>query len=290
MKLLLTLLTHHNLPSLKRLVKSAEHQYPDSYLEVETIIVVNTLSDEYYQSVLDEKFSFKVIRTDSNGKPGRGKNSCHGLFLKSDADFVSQIDGDDLLYPTFVKSIAQHIKHYPGLDVLGSIAIDVVENNKPRGGYTFQCGSNNEFWGGVWGVSLFKRADHGVGPGAWLDQALPLSYDFILLQSKRSAIIKIDEDIPISSDHIYSIQLLAEHQKRNIRYFITTSSDFFVVDRTFTNTIQHQVRQKDYVDEMKAKMLQHVSKWRSSLDELPVIFNQLLIGQEEKAEILKKIF
>jgi glycosyltransferase involved in cell wall biosynthesis len=290
MKLLLTLLTHHNLPSLKRLVKSAENQYPDTYLEVETIIVVNTLSDEYYQSVLDENFSFKVIRTDSNGKPGRGKNSCHNLFLNSDADFVSQIDGDDLLYPTFVQSLAQHIKHYPDLDVLGTIAIDVVENNKPYGGYNFQCGSNNEFWGGVWGVSLFKRPDHGVGQGRWVDEELPSSYDFILLQSKRSAIIKIDEDIPISSDHIYSIQLLAEHQKRNLRYFITMSSDFFVVDRTFTNTVQHQVRQKDYIDEMKTKMLQHVSKWRSSLDELPVIFNELLIDQKEKAEIIKKIF
>jgi len=289
MKLLITLLTHHNLPALKRLVKSAEDQYPESYLEVETVIVVNTLSDEYYQSVLDENFSFKVIRTESNGKPGKGKNSCRDLFLKGDADFVAQIDGDDLLYPTFLKSIAQHVKHYPNLDVLGTIPVDLVSTDKP-GGYNFRCGINDEYWGGVWGVSLIKRPDHGVGQGGWVDTVNPHSYDFILLQSKRSAVIRMDEDLPNGEDHLYSIQLLAEHQKRNLRYFITMSSDFQVIDQTMTNTIQHQFPFGNYAEEMKTKMLQHVNPWRSSQDELPMIFNELLISQEEKAVIIKKIF
>lgn len=289
MKLLITLLTHHNLPALKRLVKSAEDQYPESYLEVETVIVVNTLSDEYYQSVLDENFSFKVIRTESNGKPGKGKNSCRDLFLEGDADFVAQIDGDDLLYPTFLKSIAQHVKHYPNLDVLGTIPVDLVSTDKP-GGYNFRCGINDEYWGGVWGVSLIKRPDHGVGQGGWVDTVNPHSYDFILLQSKRSAVIRMDEDLPNGEDHLYSIQLLAEHQKRNLRYFITMSSDFQVIDQTMTNTIQHQFPFGNYAEEMKTKMLQHVNPWRSSQDELPMIFNELLISQEEKAVIIKKIF
>lgn len=289
MKLFLTLLTHHNLPSLKRLVKSAENQYPESSLDVETVIVVNTLSDEYYQSVLDEKFPFKIVRTDSNGKPGRGKNSCRDLFLKSDADFMSQIDGDDFLYPTFVQSIAQHIQHYPNIDVLGKVPVDLVARHKP-GGHNFRCGDNDEFWGGVWGISLIKRPDHGVGKGQWVDEQSPCSYDRILLQSKLSAVIRMDEDIPNGEDHLYSIQLLAEHQKRNLRYFITMSSDLYVTDRTFTNTIQHQFPFKYYIEEMKTKMLKHVQPWRSSQDELPIIFNKLLLSQDEKAVIIKKIF
>jgi len=289
MKLLITLLTHHNLPSLKRLVKSVENQYPESYIDTEAVIVVNSLSDEYYQSVLNEKFSFKVVRTDSNGKPGRGKNSCRDLFLKSNADFMSQIDGDDLLYPTFVKSIAQHIQHYPNIDVLGCYPSDLVSKEK-AGGYSFRCGPNDEYWGGVWGISLIKKPDHGIGQAHWVDDPHPCSYDRILLQSKLSAVIRMDEDIPNGEDHLYSIQLLAEHQKRNLRYFITMSSDLYVTDRTFTNTIQFEFPFEPHIEEMKRKMLMHVSPWRSSQEELPVIFNDLLIGQEEKAEILKKIF
>ena len=290
MKLFLTLLTHHNLPALKRLVKSAENQYPESSLDVETVIVVNTLSDEYYQSVLDEKFSFKVIRTDSNGKPGRGKNSCKDLFLESDADFICQIDGDDILYPTCIKSIAQHIHHYPDLDVLGAVPVDVVRTYQPLG-HTFRCGPNDEFHGGVWGTSMCANQPHGPGKGAWVDEQSPCSYDFILLQSKRSAVLRIDEDQPNGEDHLYSIQLLAEHQKRNLRYFLTMSSDFQVIDATATDSIQSQFPfTESVVAEMKTKMLKAVQPWRSSMDELPIIFNELLLSQDEKAVIIKKIF
>jgi len=289
MKLFITLLTHHNLPSLKRLVNSVENQYPESYLDVETVIVVNTLSDDYYQSVLNENFSLKVIRTESNGKCGLGKNSCRDLFLKSDADFLSQIDGDDIIYPTFLQSIAQHIKHYPNIDALG-IAPSELLATYDTGGHSFRCGENDEFWGCVWGISLVKRPDHGPGRGSWIDHPKPEGFDRIILQSKLSAVIRMDEDITIGDDFIYSYQLLAEHQKRNLRYFITMSSDLYVTDRTFTNTIIHEYGHLPYAEEMKTKAMQHVNINRSSLEELPVIFNDLLITHQEKAEFLKKIF
>lgn len=289
MKLFITLLTHHNLQSLKRLVSSVENQYPESYLDVEAVIVVNTLSDDYYQSVLNENFSLRVVRTHSNGKPGRGKNSCRYLFLQSDADFLSQIDGDDLLYPTFLQSIAQHIKHYPNIDVLGMRPVDMVANWKP-GGHNFRCGINDEFWGGVWGTSLIKRTEHGPGKGSWVDDTLPQAFDRILLQSKLSAVIRMDEDIAIGEDLIYSIQLLAEHQKRNLRYFITMSSDLYMCDRTFTNTIIHEFGSVPYIEEMKTKAMKYVNIDRSSYDELPVIFNDLLMTHLEKAEFIKKVF
>ena len=118
-KILLMLLTNHKLDKLTRLVKAVENLIPEDSIEIKTVIVVNTLNDNYYDEVKNAGFSFNVVRTESNGKPGKGKNTCRDLFLNSDADFMSQVDGDDWLYPTWAKSMAQHINHYPNMDALG---------------------------------------------------------------------------------------------------------------------------------------------------------------------------
>jgi hypothetical protein len=288
-KILLTLLTNHRLDKLKRLVKAVESIIPDESIEIKPVIVVNTLNDDYYKEVKKAGFSFDVVRTDSNGKPGKGKNSCRNLFLDSDCDFMSQVDGDDWLYPTWAKSMAQHIHHYPNVDVVGLHPVDYVGKYK-RGGHEFTVGPNDEFNAGVWGGSLFKRIDHGPGEGHWVKQAQPMNFDRLILQSKLSAKIMMDEDIPNGEDHLYSIQLLKEHQDRNLRYFITMSSDFYISDATSDDNIQNVFPFAPHVQTMKDKMLEYVRPNRSSQEELPVIFNDLLISHTEKEAFIKETF
>jgi len=288
-KILLMLLTNHKLDKLTRLVKAVEDLIPEDSIEIKPLIVVNTLNDDYYNEVKNAGFSFDVIRTQSNGKPGKGKNSCRDLFLKSDADFMSQVDGDDWLYPTWAKSMAQHIHHYPNIDALGLHPVDYVTTYR-RGGHEFMVGPNDEFHAGVWGGSLFKRADHGPGEGHWVNQAHPMNLDRLILQSKLSAVFKMDEDIPNGEDHLYSIQLLKQHQDRNLRYFITMSSDFYISDTTLDDSIQHVFPFAPHIQTMKDEMLKLVHPNRSSQEELPVIFNELLISHPEKESYIKKTF
>tara|TARA_R110001592_G_scaffold96442_1_gene276955 strand:+ start:723 stop:1655 length:933 start_codon:yes stop_codon:yes gene_type:complete len=288
-KILLCMLTHHNLPALKRMVKSVEQQHKEENLIIEPVIVVNTLTDQYYEDVLNEGFSFKVIRTESNGKPGKGKNSCRDLFLKSNADYLTQVDGDDFLYPTFVKSIWEHIEWYPCIDVLGKHPLDAVANEK-LGGHHFTVGKNDEYWGCVWGDSMFKRTDHGPGQANWVTEDHPSSFDRILLQSRKSAKIRMDEDIPNGEDHLYSMQLLALHQQRKLSYFVTMSSDLYVTVRTETDTIQFQFPFPPHVENMKTKMREHVQEWRSSQEELPMVFKPLLLDWEQKRDVIRKLY
>ena len=289
-KILITLLTNHKLDKLKRLVKSVKGFIPEDSIEIEPVIVVNTLNDDYYDEVINAGFSFAIVRTESNGKPGMGKNSCRDLFLNSDADFMAQVDGDDWLYPTWAKSMAQHIHHYPNIDVLGAIPADLIGPVAP-GGYVFRCGPNDKYYGGVWGVSLCKPwYDFGPGEGHWVNNPHPSSFDRVILQSRLSAVHRMDEDIPNGEDHLYCIQLLKEHQDRNIRYFITMSSDFEIIDTTLTDNIQKVFPFGPHIQTMKDKMLQYVTPWRSSQGELPVIFNDLLLSQEAKAIYIKETF
>jgi glycosyltransferase involved in cell wall biosynthesis len=288
-KILLCLLTYQRVDKLKRLVKSVENLEPHPLIEIEPLIVVNTLNDEHYEEVLKANFPFKVIRTESNGKPGKGKNSCRKIFLESDADFLSQIDGDDWLYPTYAKSMAQHIEHYPNLDAVGLYPLDIVDHMQ-RGGYHFTVGDNDEYWGSVWGVSLFKKEDHGPGKGHWVDHEHPTNFDRLLLQSKLSAVEMMDEDIPNGEDHLYSIQLLKLHQDRKIRYFITMSSDLYITDTTLETSIQIEYPFLEHVKTMKDEMLKVVKPYRSSQEELPIIFNELLLFQQDKAAFIKESF
>ena len=92
----------------------------------------------------------------------------------------------------------------------------------------------------------------------------------------------MDEDIPNGEDHLYSIQLLKLHQERKIRYFITMSSDLYISDGTLDDNIQKQHPFAPHVQTMKDAMLKLVKPYRSSQEELPVIFNDLLITHEEK--------
>lgn len=78
-------------------------------MSYDIFIIVNTINDEYYQQVLSTFHNVNIIRTESNGKPGKGHNSVINFFNDNiDYDFLFMIDGDDFLYP----SALQHIESY----------------------------------------------------------------------------------------------------------------------------------------------------------------------------------
>lgn len=287
MKILLTLLTSSDLPRLKRLIGSVLGLNSVKEIELKTIIVLNTLNEEYAQEVFSADLPFHIVRTESDGKPGKGKNSCLDLFLETDFDFISQIDGDDFLYPTYLESLYNHISHFPCIDVLGVIPIDFISNGKAAG-HLFNIHNGSEV--GVWGCSVVPPSRES-GPGLshiWTEE-LPPSSDFIILQSKKSAIIKMHEDIPVGEDHLYTYQLLAEHQKGNLCYFQTMSSDLYVIDRNTESSIQDQYPQKDYVEQLRKLSLNYVNKSRSSAKELPIMYKELLLTQYQKEDFIKSI-
>jgi hypothetical protein len=86
-------LTSRNLKCLKRHFVSLSKR--------NTTVVINTLDKEYEKSVQDWCFREKIncVATESNGKPGKGKNAVLDHFLDSDYDYMVQIDGDDFLQP-----------------------------------------------------------------------------------------------------------------------------------------------------------------------------------------------
>ena len=109
-KYLLTILCSSNLELLKISFESAANQL--NYDNYDIFIVINTLNEEFYKEVLNyykenmHKKLKKIIRSESNGKPGKGHNSLLDIFKSEpEYEYLLILDGDDFYYPCALERI-----------------------------------------------------------------------------------------------------------------------------------------------------------------------------------------
>jgi len=281
MKLITTLLTSNDIPKLKRLIRSVQGVVKIQPIQWEVVIVVNSTREGYYEQVLELDQPFRVVNTESNGKPGKGKNACLDVFLASDCDFVSQIDGDDFLYPTYLQSIWNHVRQFPNLDVLGVIPCDCVCDWELHSGHYWWV--NEKYHASVWGTSMCSpREKCGPDVGHLFTEDRPVSVDFIMLQSRKSARYRFSETIGNGEDHAYTYQLLGAHQRGDISYYLSMSSDMYCIDRTTEGSAQKVHSYEEYLEPLRQEALKYVSLERSSPYELPVIYKELLLNHHQK--------
>jgi len=109
-KYLVGILCSSNIQLLKESFFSVLNQ--NGFDDYEIMIIVNTLSEEFYQDVMYEfgKHNYaklrKIVRTESNGSPGKGHNSVLKIFYKDYRyDNLIMLDGDDFLFPNAIQRI-----------------------------------------------------------------------------------------------------------------------------------------------------------------------------------------
>lgn len=112
-KLLTTILTSEDLPRLERCIKSLMQSEPDC------MVVCNSTNSQFQIDAekLCAKFPVKFVNTESNGKLGKGKNAVLEQFIKTDYDYLFQVDGDDFVYPGAIKKVSDIINRHD-FDVL----------------------------------------------------------------------------------------------------------------------------------------------------------------------------
>ena len=111
-------LTSRKLKCLKRHF----HSLPKEH----TTVVINTIDKDYEEKAVeycrDNNIDYAV--TESNGRPGRGKNSVLQHFLGTDEEYMVQIDGDDFMQPHGVnlyKAVAESDNPPDGIQIVHSI-------------------------------------------------------------------------------------------------------------------------------------------------------------------------
>ena len=125
MKALAVVLTSYDIDLLERGLKSIENQKNVTF-SFDTKIVVNTLLDNYYEKVKAKYHNiYEVIKTESNGYPGKGHNSVLNLFKKREEyTHLIMIDGDDLFYPCAFEQLGKAYEQE--IDVLHLMLNDYV--------------------------------------------------------------------------------------------------------------------------------------------------------------------
>jgi hypothetical protein len=114
---LVVLLTSSNIIGLHNCFISASNQR-NAPFESEVHIIVNTLNETYFELV-KRQFGHQstVVRTESNGSPGKGHTSILRYFKSQPRfEYLVTVDGDDLLYPSALYRIGHYLQYKP--DVL----------------------------------------------------------------------------------------------------------------------------------------------------------------------------
>ena len=118
MKFLTAILTSGNLRLLGRALNSVSSCDPE-----DVVIIVNTLDEEFVEELNRSEIStvYPIVRTESNGLPGKGHQSVLDYFLTTDATHLIKIDGDDFLLPDGHRGIRHTLLAKPDSDALGLV-------------------------------------------------------------------------------------------------------------------------------------------------------------------------
>jgi len=125
MNLLVAVLTSRDVEKLKRCIESVLPQTND------VVVVCNTLDFSFVEQAqqLAESYGIQCIITESNGNPGKGKNSVKDYFLSTEFTHLIPVDGDDMLLPKSIQIISNIVKSR-NPDVIGLIDSLVLLDGK----------------------------------------------------------------------------------------------------------------------------------------------------------------
>jgi hypothetical protein len=289
-------LVSDDFPRAERAIKSALNQQKHS-LDFGIHVVINSQHPNFIQEIV-EYCEFNCIKysiTESDGTPSTGKNAVFDVFKNSDYTHLSQLDGDDFFYPSFLTQVQRHLSKYPSTDVLSTIPLDIITPVPQEG--TVQL--NNGLHTLLWGTHYFDNHDWVgfIGKDPIIDGKSVPNYGRLVLYSKKVVEMdfRYDKEIMIGEDKKIHFDFLLSHQKDEISYWFTTASDMWCCDKT-SQGIQFQKSGKDDVlvedVESTRKIREHVLKimihQRSAPGEIPVDYSAIAMVYDDKLKFLNE--
>ena len=208
-----------------RLLKRCLHNLP-----VENTAIVCNTTDENYRlelakSNLNEKYD--IVYTESNGKPGKGHQSCLDIFLKTNYDYLIKIDGDDFLMPDSYEIIKSQISLYEGsFDVIG------IQNE-------WMIMPDNYF-------TTFERLKKENPDEPWIRPGIQIpeqikemmrniwKYDIyrnVVYSRKGANVIGFDEMLPCLVDSDFNRRLEEKQEQKSVQIKIVDCESLYVYDR-----------------------------------------------------------
>lgn len=275
-----------------RIVSSAFQQQPTSEYKFVVHPVINSKDDEFINDFSSWCRDNNVTHTitESNGTPSKGKNEAIKSFKKSNSSGMVLIDGDDILYPTATRQLEFHLKQFPSIDFLVARGVDKIHSGQE--GVKITDNINGNFWSYT---NFNPKLGDGPGKHGILTDGRRASSNMgshIFYSRKLTDLVSYDEDQLLGEDLLFEINALREYVRGNIFFMSTTASDFYILDRTSSNdNIQkkHNDSQGERFFERILEVVRSGGEDRTSFNEVPVRYPDLMLNYSEKIEFAKYI-
>ena len=262
MKVLSVILTSSKFDLLIRSINSVVNQYKVNF-EYKIIINVNTLNEQFYQKVLEEipklydmnKLNMEIIRTESNGRPGKGHNSCLELFKqKTQYDYLTILDGDDLYYPCAFQRFEKYIQKYPKLDLLHLMLNDRVHFNNEEDYTSKKLLLNYKLIGGFTNTENWWKSHDMKNPfnGKIADNKTPSR---IILCSRNifntTYPITYSENARLYDDYVAFCSFYEAQLRNEINTYSCSDTHIYLYNSLNDFSVSYKFSQKDHNDEQK---------------------------------------
>lgn len=269
MKFLILLLTSGKRELLKRGIESIENQEMKDF-DHTIKIVVNTLNNKYYEDLKNDKsIKYEIIRTESNGKPGKGHNSLiYDVFKKeTDYDYLIPIDGDDLLYPCAFEQINKIVQDKP--DIVHTFINDFITNEE-KSSFHVKLKYNYKLITTIEQKNFLKEKRYIQQIGDFRNKKIfhCTTPSRIILLSRN--IFNVDkplmygEDLTLYDDYIPFINILYYHKyQKNIKTLMLSDTNIYFYDKTNEDSASHNFSKMKEEDVM---FREHLKKFPLDID------------------------
>lgn len=260
MKFLSIVLTSSKFDLLVRCLKSMTNQRKVNF-EYKILVNVNTLNEDYYKLVLEQipklfdlqKQNIEIVRTESNGRPGKGHNSCLELFKQRlEYDYLTMIDGDDLYYPVAFQRFELFLKKYPDMDLLHLMLNDRVHFQNEEN-YNYKSLSlNYKLISGFVDTQNWWKTHKMDNPfiGKIADNKTPSR---ILLCSrnifKTTLPIKYSEEARLYDDYLAFCSFYEAQLRKEINTYSCSDTYIYLYNSLNDYSVSYKFKEKDHQDE-----------------------------------------
>jgi glycosyltransferase involved in cell wall biosynthesis len=247
MKALVLILTSSKFNLLKRCIESVENQRKVNY-KWELKIVVNTLNEEYYEKVKNEITNYEVIRTESNGRPGKGHNSLYYVFRMNEKfDYMFYIDGDDLFYPTAFQQYETIIKNNPNVDLVHLMLNDNISYVEKPNLKNFKL--KHKF-------KLYSSANEHKNWWKYLEVKNPFVEKIedcktptrILVVSRKvlDSRVRYSEQLKLYDDFLSFLTLTEAQRNNELNTLVITDSNIYLYNAVNDHSVSHIFKDTEY--------------------------------------------
>lgn len=235
-KLLVAVLTNEKPEELERCLQSVNSNSSPQ----ERVVICNTQDTAFVPQAhaLASEYGFDFRQTESNGNPGKGKNSLLKYFSETECDYVFPIDGDDYITPNAIDILNSAIQknNFNALCLVGGKCVsgnDVISTGqlptyKPWANAFREQNPTKEQWQLMTAYNELMLK-HSVD-GNWMNRV-------ILVDKWAANILSFDENFSAFDDTHYFIRMKDMDCRNIMELKAIDCDDIYMYDISGTGTV-----------------------------------------------------